>query len=73
MDNLIKYNKIVLSYFYKKKLLRGYTTQFLQLVLHESCSPTPILRVHEIATYTRFSMLKKSNFNPVPGFHGLIS
>ena len=73
MDNLIKYNKIVLSCFYKKKLLRDCTTQFLPLVLHESCSPTPVLRVHEIATYIRFSMLKNSNFNLVPSFHGPIS
>ena len=54
-------------------MLRGWTSRFLPLVLHGLCNPTPILRVHGIATYARFSMLKKLNFNPVPGFHGLTS
>ena len=35
-----------------------------------SCGPTPGLGVHRIATYARFSMFKKPNFNPVPDFHG---
>ena len=37
---------------------RGWTTQFLPPVLHEPCSPTPILGVHIIATYAQFSILK---------------
>ena len=36
---------------------------------HGSCSPTTVLGVHKIATYGRFSMLKKQDFNSVPGFH----
>ena len=51
-------------------MLRGWTSRFLPPVLHGLCNPTPILRVHGIATYARFFMLKKLNFNPVPGFHG---
>ena len=43
-------------------------TQFLLPVLHEPCSPTLVLRVHEISIYAQFSMLKKPNFNPVLGF-----
>ena len=35
-----------------------------------SCGPTLVLGVHEIATYAQFSMLKKPNFNPIPGFYG---
>ena len=50
-----------------------WTARFLPPVLHEPCNPTPILGVHRIATYTRFSMLKKLDFNPVPDFHGLTS
>ena len=34
-----------------------------------SCGPTLVLGVHEIATYAWFSMLKKPDFNLVPGFY----
>ena len=51
-------------------MLRGWTAWFLPPVLHEPCGPIPILGVHEIATYARFSMLKKLDFNLIPGFHG---
>ena len=42
----------------------------MPLVLHEPCDPTPVLGVHKIATYTRFSILKKLDFNPVLDFFG---
>ena len=51
-------------------MLRGWTSRFLPLVLHESCGPTSVLGIHEIATYAQFSMLKKGDFNPVFSFHG---
>ena len=35
-----------------------------------SCDPTPVLGVHRIATYAQFSMLKKLDFNLIPGFYG---
>lgn len=40
-------------------------------VLHESCGPTPVLGVHGFATYAQFFMLKKPDFNLVPGFPDL--
>ena len=54
-------------------MLRGWTAQFLPSVLHEPCGPTPVLGVQGIATYAWFSMLKKPDFNPIPGFHGSTS
>ena len=51
-------------------MLRGWTARFLPLVLHELCSPTSVLGVHGIATYARFFILKKPDFNSVLGFHG---
>ena len=48
MDNLIKYNKIVLSCFYKikkKKIAKGLDRTVLATGL---CSPTPVLGVHGI-------------------------
>ena len=48
MDNLIKKNKIVLSFFFffflKKKIDKGLD----HTVLTDSCSPTPVLMVHRI-------------------------
>ena len=38
-----------------------------------SCGPTPVLGVHGIITYARFSLLKKPDFNPVPIIHGSTS
>ena len=54
----------------KKKLLKGWTAQFLPPDLHESYGPTQVLGVHGIVTYAWFSMLKKLNFNLIFGFHG---
>ena len=51
-------------------MLRVWTARFLPPVLHEPCGPTLVLGVHGIATYARFSMLKKPDFNPVPSFYG---
>ena len=51
-------------------MLRGWTARFLPPVLHEPCGPTPVLGVHGIVTYARFSKLKKPDFNPVLDFHG---
>ena len=51
-------------------MLRGWIAQFLPPILHELCGPTPVLGVHGIATYVRFSMFKKPDFNLVSDFHG---
>ena len=71
MDNLIKQNKIVLSCFYikknfKKKLLRGWTVQFLPPVR----AVQPWFQGFMKLTKIWFFMLKKSVFIPVLDFHG---
>ena len=49
----------------KRNLARDVT-----VLATSSCDPTPVLGVHRIATYARFSMLKKLDFNLIPGFYG---
>ena len=59
----------MLSYFYKKKkkIAKGLDRMVLAI---GSCGPTPVLGVHEIATYAQFPMLKKPDFNLILGFYG---
>ena len=69
-------NKIVLSCFYKKKKknLKKIANGLDRTVLATgSCGPTPVLGVHEIATYAQFFMLKKPVFISVLGFYDLTS
>ena len=48
MDNLIKYNKIVLSFFLKKKQKKKIAKGLDRTVLTGSYGPTPVLAVHGI-------------------------
>ena len=51
-------------------MLRGWTARFLPPGSAWTDGPTLVLGVHKIASYARFSILKKPNFNPILDFYG---
>ena len=68
MDNLIKYNKIVLSCFFTKQKKKKFAKGLDRTILTGLCSPTPVLGVHGINKKSDSLCLKNRFLSRFPVF-----